>query len=88
MPLGALGLALGGAVLHALWNLLVAGARDTQLATAAALTTGVVVLAPVALVVGGLPTRSLPWIAASAALELTYFTLLAAAYQVGELSVT
>jgi drug/metabolite transporter (DMT)-like permease len=79
---------LGGAVLHALWNLLVAGARDTQLATAAALTSGVVVLAPVALVVGGVPSRSLPWIAASAAIELTYFSLLAAAYAVGELSVT
>jgi drug/metabolite transporter (DMT)-like permease len=88
MPLGALGLALGAAVLHALWNLLLAGARDTQLATAAALTSGVVLLAPVALVVGGIPTRALPWIAASAALELTYFSLLAAAYAVGELSVT
>ena len=88
MPLGALGLALGAAVLHALWNLLVAGARDTQLATAAALVSGVAVLAPVALIVGGIPTRSLPWIAASATIELTYFTLLAAAYQVGELSVT
>jgi drug/metabolite transporter (DMT)-like permease len=88
MPLGALGLALGAAVLHALWNLLVAGARDTQLATAAALTCGVVLLAPVALVVGGIPTHALPWIAASAAIELTYFSLLAAAYAVGELSVT
>ncbi len=88
MPLGALALALGAAVLHALWNLLVAGARDTQLATGAALVSGVVVLAPVALIVGGIPTRSLPWIGASAAIELTYFTLLAAAYQVGEMSVT
>lgn len=88
MPLGALGLALGAAVLHALWNLLVAGARDTQLATAAALTCGVVILAPAALIIGGIPTRALPWIAASAAIELTYFSLLAAAYAVGELSVT
>ena len=88
MPLGALGLVLGAAVLHALWNLLLAGARDAQTATAAALTTAVVVLAPVALVVGGIPTRSLPWIAASAVLELAYFALLATAYQVGELSVT
>jgi drug/metabolite transporter (DMT)-like permease len=88
MPLGALGLALGAAVLHALWNLLLAGARDSQAATAVALLTAVVVLAPVALVVGGVPTRSLPWIAASAVLELAYFALLAAAYQVGELSVT
>jgi drug/metabolite transporter (DMT)-like permease len=88
MPLAALGLALGGAVLHALWNLLVAGARDTQLATAAALTCGVVILAPAALIVGGIPTHALPWIVVSAAIELTYFSLLAAAYAVGELSMT
>lgn len=88
MSLGALGLALGAAVLHALWNLLVAGARDTQLATAAALTCGVVLLAPAALIIGGIPGHAAPWIVASAAIELLYFSLLAAAYAVGELSVT
>jgi hypothetical protein len=88
VSLAALGLALGAAVLHALWNLLVAGARDTQLATAAALTCGVVILAPAALVIGGIPSHAVPWILASGAIELTYFSLLAAAYAVGELSVT
>ena len=37
MPLDALALALGAAVLHALWNLLLARERDTEAATAVAL---------------------------------------------------
>ena len=37
MPLDALGLALGAAALHALWNLLLARERDTEGATAVAL---------------------------------------------------
>ena len=35
MPLSALVLALGSAVLHAVWNLLLGRARDVQAATAA-----------------------------------------------------
>jgi len=37
MPLTALWLALAAAFVHALWNLLLAGARDIQAATAVAL---------------------------------------------------
>ena len=44
MPLDALGLALGAAALHALWNLLLARERDTEAATAVALLVLVVVL--------------------------------------------
>ena len=36
MPVDALALALGAAVLHALWNVLLARTRDPQAATAAA----------------------------------------------------
>ena len=48
MPISALGLALASAFVHATWNLLIARERDTHAVTAAALLTGVVVLAPFA----------------------------------------
>ena len=85
---GALGLALGAAFLHALWNVLLAGSRDSVAATGALLVFGVALLAPAALVVGGgVSSSALPFIAASAVLELAYFVLLARAYQRGELGV-
>jgi len=80
-------LALGAAVLHAGWNVLLAGARDTRAATAGVLIFGVALLAPPALVTGGVSAEAVPFIAASAALELAYFVLLARAYAGGELSV-
>jgi drug/metabolite transporter (DMT)-like permease len=84
---GALGLALGAAFLHALWNVLLAGSRDSVAATGALLLFGAVLLAPAALLVGDVSTEALPYIAASAALEVAYFTLLARAYRGGELGV-
>jgi drug/metabolite transporter (DMT)-like permease len=89
---GALGLALGAAFLHALWNVLLAGSRDSVAATGALLAFGVVLLAPAALLSGGfssgaLSSEALPFVAASAALELAYFVLLARAYRGGELGV-
>src|SRR5918999_1827101 len=56
---GALGLALGAAFLHALWNVLLAGSRDSVAATGALLLFGVVLLAPAALVAGGVLTLGL-----------------------------
>jgi drug/metabolite transporter (DMT)-like permease len=47
----------------------------------------VALLAPPALVTGGVSAEAVPFIAASAALELAYFVLLARAYAGGELSV-
>jgi drug/metabolite transporter (DMT)-like permease len=85
---GALALALGAAVLHALWNVLLAGSRDSVAATGALLLCGALLLAPAALLVGGeLSTEALPFVAASAALELAYFVMLAQAYRSGELGV-
>ena len=84
---GALALALGAAVLHAGWNVLLAGSRDSIAATGALLLFGTLLLAPVALVTGGVSASAAPYIAASAALELVYFTLLARAYRGGELGV-
>ena len=86
MPAGALGRALAAAVVHAVWNLLLARARDTEAATAVALLVAVVAFAPVAAAAWRVETRALPWIAASAGLELAYFALLAAAYARAELS--
>lgn len=84
---GALALALGAAVLHAGWNVLLAGSRDSIAATGALLLFGTLLLAPVALVTGGVSASAAPYIAASAALELVYFILLARAYRGGELGV-
>jgi drug/metabolite transporter (DMT)-like permease len=87
VPLSALALALGAAVLHASWNVLLAGARDSQAATAVATLVGVVLLAPVAIVTGGAESSALPFAAASAALHVAYLALLARAYHGGEVSV-
>ena len=87
MPLSALALALGAAVLHASWNVLLAGARDSEAATAVATLAGVALLAPVALATGGVSEAALPFAGASAALHVAYLALLARAYQDGEVSV-
>jgi uncharacterized membrane protein len=87
VPLSALALALGAAFLHAGWNVLLAGARDTQASAAGLLIWGVALLSLPALVTGGVSAEALPYIAASAALELAYFVLLARAYDGGEVSV-
>jgi drug/metabolite transporter (DMT)-like permease len=87
VPLSAVALALGAAFLHAGWNVALAGARDTRSATAGLLIVGTLLLAPPAVVTGGVSTSALPYIAASAVLELCYFVLLARAYDGGEVSV-
>jgi drug/metabolite transporter (DMT)-like permease len=84
---GALALALGAAVLHATWNVLLAGARDTAAATAGLIVWGVALLAIPAALAGDVSASAVPFVAASAALELAYFLLLARAYRDGELSV-
>jgi drug/metabolite transporter (DMT)-like permease len=84
---GALGLALGAAFLHAAWNVLLAGSRDSVAATGALLVFGVVLLAPAALLFGEVSADAVPFVAASAVLELVYFVLLARAYRDGELGV-
>jgi len=86
MSSAALGLALGAAVLHALWNLLLAGSRDVLAATAVALGSSLVVALPFALATWGLEREAIPWLVASGALELAYFFTLTAAYQRAELS--
>jgi drug/metabolite transporter (DMT)-like permease len=84
---GALALALGAAFLHAFWNVLLAGARDTAAATGGLLVYGTLLLAVPAVLTGDVEAAAVPFIAASAGLELAYFVLLARAYRDGELSV-
>jgi drug/metabolite transporter (DMT)-like permease len=86
MPPEALALVLGAAVLHALWNLLVAGATDPQAATALMLLIGTAAFAPVAAATWDVEWRAAPYVVGSAALELVYFALLAVAYARSELS--
>ncbi len=87
MPLSAFSLALGAAFLHASWNVLLAGARDSEAATAVATLCGVALLAPVALATGGVSSAALPFAATSAVLHVGYLALLARAYRDGEVSV-
>jgi drug/metabolite transporter (DMT)-like permease len=74
-------------VIHAVWNLLLAGARDPEAATAVALVSAGLVVAPLALWRWELDSEAVPFLVASAALQLAYFALLAAAYRRAELSV-
>ena len=86
MPASALALALGAAVLHAFWNLVIAGARDIEAATAVALVTGVLVFAPVSVLAWDAELEVWPYLVATSLLQLTYFVLLAAAYGRAEMS--
>jgi drug/metabolite transporter (DMT)-like permease len=86
VPLDALALALAAAGLHALWNLLLARERDTEAATAVALLALVATLAVPAALSWRVEAAAVPFLAGSAALELAYVALLAAAYRRYELS--
>lgn len=87
MPATALALALAAAALHAGWNILIARAGDPEGAGAAAILIGVVAFAPVAALTWQVEWSAVPYIGASAAFELAYFALLAAAYRRYDLSV-
>ncbi len=87
MPAGALALALGAAVLHATWNLLLARADDTEAATAVALAGGVVLFAVPAALTWRVEADAWPYVAASTAFELGYVATLAGALRRGDLSV-
>jgi drug/metabolite transporter (DMT)-like permease len=85
MPAAALAFALMSAVTSAVWNLLLKQAQDTVAASASAITIGAILFAP-ALAFGRITAAAWPYIAASAALEFTYFGLLAIAYRRAEMS--
>lgn len=87
MPLSAFLLALGAAFVHALWNLLLARARDPEAATAVALCVAITAFAPVAALTWNIEAAAWPYIVGSGFLHFVYFALLAAAYRRAELSV-
>jgi drug/metabolite transporter (DMT)-like permease len=86
VPADALALTLAAAALHAGWNVLIARAGDPEGAGAAAVLFAVVVFAPVAALTWDVRAAAIPYMAVSAAAELTYFALLAAAYRRSEMS--
>ena len=86
MPASALLLALGSAVLHAAWNLLLARARDVQAAAATTFVVSVVVALPFALVWWNADASVWPYALASTLLEIVYVVALALAYRGGEVS--
>ncbi len=85
-------LALGAAVLHATWNVLLKASLDPLPVTARALAASALVVAPLTLAgwlaTGrpGLPPAAWAVMAASAAAEVLYFVQLSRAYRAGELS--
>jgi drug/metabolite transporter (DMT)-like permease len=83
----ALALTLSAAVVHAVWNLLLARSTDVRSATAVALVTAEVVFAPVAVLVWRVDARVWPFLVASSLLQLVYFALLSTAYARAPLSV-
>jgi drug/metabolite transporter (DMT)-like permease len=86
MPTTALVLALTAAVGHAVWNLLLARARDPEAATAVAMLVGVLVFAIPAAVDWQADASVWPYVAGSSVFELVYIALLAGAYRRSELS--
>ena len=87
MPLDAFLLALAAAFAHALWNILLARARDPQAATAVALLVSIAVFAPVAAVTWELERAAWPYLVVTSVLQLVYFALLITAYQRADVSV-
>jgi len=87
LPADALALALGAAVLHAGWNVLLRGSDDVEARTAVVLGLAVLLFAPVAAATWSVSWSVAPYVAASAAFEGLYFALLVAAYRRRELSV-
>jgi len=79
-------LALGSAVLHATWNLLVKTSSDRLVAAWGLYLTGGILFLPVFLVVAGPGTDELPFLAASSVVHVAYVVALTRAYQHGDFS--
>ena len=87
MAAGAVALALSAAVLHAIWNLVLARAPDTEAATAAALLLSVALFALPALAWWRVEASAWPYVLGSAAFQFGYIVTLAAGLSRGDLSV-
>jgi drug/metabolite transporter (DMT)-like permease len=87
MAASALALALAAAFFHALWNILLARAPDSESATAVALVAAELIFAPIAIVFWDAHASAVPYLVGSGLFELVYFGLLATAYRLVPLSV-
>src|SRR5436305_14799724 len=87
VPAAALLLALGSAAFHAVWNLLLARARDVQAATAAMFLLAVALAAPFAAVWWSARPGVWPYALGSTLLESVYVVALASAYRATDLSI-
>lgn len=79
-------LALGSAVLHAAWNLLVKTSSDRLVAAWGLYLTGGVLFLPVFLVIDRPGADALPFLAASSIVHVVYVVALTRAYQHGDFS--
>jgi drug/metabolite transporter (DMT)-like permease len=86
MPASALALALGSAVLHAAWNLLLGRARDVQAAAAATFVLSIAAAAPFAAILWHAEPSVWPYALASTLLEVVYVVALAYAYRMADVS--
>jgi drug/metabolite transporter (DMT)-like permease len=86
MPASAFLLAFAAAWIHGTSNVFLGRRREPEAAFAVMLVAGVVAFAPIAALSWDVDAAAVPYIAASAALELGYFAFLAAAYRASEVS--
>lgn len=86
MTIGSVGLLLGAALLHAIWNLLSKQTPERYLIAWWSLIISTLVFAPALLFTAPLPPAAWPYALASAACEAAYFGLLARAYTSGDFS--
>ncbi|MGQ0510029.1 MAG: EamA family transporter [Betaproteobacteria bacterium] len=77
---------LGAALLHAAWNAIIKSGRDPLLDTALVALSGTLVSLPLLALVPLPDPASWPYLAASVAVHLGYYTALAGAYKAGDLS--
>src|SRR5689334_7272475 len=82
----ATGLALGAAVLHAAWNLLIKTADDREIAAWGQFVFGGVALLPILVVTGVPAAAAWPYLAGSAVVHVFYVGALVAAYEHGDFS--
>jgi len=77
---------LGAALLHASWNALIKAGRDPLLDTALVALGGSIVALPLTLLVQAPERAAWPYIAATVVVHVGYYSALAAAYRLGDLS--
>jgi len=86
MSLGILIAVLGAAILHAAWNAMLKGGRDTTLDMAMVVAGSALVVVPLLPFVPPPERASWPYIAASCVIHIGYYTALVGTYRAGDLS--